>query len=89
MATNKQQYFSDYFKINKSELIKIRVFDPILNFDTKLFVDPLLLKQSSDEIIQYSFHAYNKFFERLIKLLMISTKIGDVPWKEAKIAIYH
>ena len=30
----------------QSELTKLGVFDPILNFDTKLFVDPLLLKQS-------------------------------------------
>jgi hypothetical protein len=84
MIINKQSYFSDYFKINKAELTKLGVFDPILNFDTKLFVDPLLLKQSSNEIIRDAFNKYNKFFERLIKLLMISKKIGDAPWKEAK-----
>ena len=37
-------YFSDYFKIDKTKLKDLGVFDPILNFDTKLFVDPTLLK---------------------------------------------
>jgi hypothetical protein len=45
-------YFSDYFKVDKAKLKELGVFDPILNFDTKLFVDPILLKSSSSEIIQ-------------------------------------
>ncbi len=40
--TNKPKpiYFSDYFKVDKAKLKELGVFDPILNFDTKLFVDP-------------------------------------------------
>jgi hypothetical protein len=44
-------YFSDYFKIDKAKLKELGAFDPIINFDTALFVEPLLLKQSSSEII--------------------------------------
>lgn len=42
-------YFSDYFKIDKEKLKALGVFNPILNFDTKLFVEPLLLRQSSSK----------------------------------------
>lgn len=48
-------YFSDYFKIDKEKLNKLGVFNPILNFDTKLFVEPLLLRGSSSEIMQEAF----------------------------------
>lgn len=33
-------YFSDYFKVDKAKLKELGIFDPILNHDTKLFVDP-------------------------------------------------
>ena len=36
-------YFSDYFKVDKAKLKELGIFDPILNFDTKLFVDPTLI----------------------------------------------
>lgn len=33
-------HFSDYFNIDKAILNELGVFDPILNFDTKVFVEP-------------------------------------------------
>ena len=78
------QYFSDHFKIDKAKLQELGVFDPILNFDTKVFVDPLLLKKSSNEIIRDSAKTFDNFFITLLDLLKISQQENDKPWREAK-----
>lgn len=62
MNSKKPIHFSDYFNIDKSVLKKLGVFDPILNVDTKVFVEPLLLKNSASKIIQNSYQTYKKFF---------------------------
>lgn len=55
-------HFSDYFKIDKQKLKSLGTFDPIINFDTALFVEPLLLKQSSSEIVRGSMKTYSEYF---------------------------
>jgi hypothetical protein len=58
-------HFSDHFNIDKATLNKLGVFDPILNFDTKVFVEPLLLKNSASEIISSSYQTYNSMIKFL------------------------
>lgn len=77
-------YFSDYFKVDKAKLKELGVFDPILNFDTKLFVDPILLKSSSNEIFQKARERYINFFNGLLKLLKSSEQVDDRFWRAAK-----
>lgn len=77
-------YFSDYFKINKSKLASLGTFDPIMNFDTALFVEPLLLKKSSSKIIRNATKTYNEYFLNILKLLRSSRKEGDIAWQGAK-----
>ncbi len=84
MKRNQPQYFSDHFKIDKSKLKELGVFDPILNFDTKVFVDPLLLKKSSNEIIRNAAKTFDDFFITLLNLVKISQGEDDKPWREAK-----
>ena len=48
MKRHQSQYFSDHVDIDKDKLQELSVFDPILNFDTKVFVDPFLLKNNSN-----------------------------------------
>ncbi len=43
MKANKPKYFSDQFQIEKSRLKELGVFDPILNVDSRLFIEPALL----------------------------------------------
>jgi hypothetical protein len=43
--------FSQQFGINHASLQKAGLLDPFLNADTKLFVDPLLLRHSSNQLI--------------------------------------
>ena len=57
------------------------MFDPILNHDTKLFVDPLILKDCKDEFLKEAFTVFNQFFAKLIKLLLLSKQEKDNAWK--------
>jgi hypothetical protein len=84
MKKNQPQYFSDHFNVDKAKLKELGVFDPILNFDTKVFVDPLLLKKSSNEIIRNSAKTFDDFFITLLSLVKISRQDSDKPWKEAQ-----
>jgi len=80
-------YFSDYFQIDKKKLNELGVFDPIINFDTALFVEPLLLKQSSSEIIKNSTKTYSEYFLTVLRLLRASKVEGDMAWQGAKTLI--
>ena len=86
--TSKPTYFSDHFKIDKVKLQALGVFDPILNFDAKLFVEPLLLKNSTSKIISNFANTYNKFFTKLLKLLKHSQYKGNKCWRVAKQQVY-
>lgn len=81
-------YFSDHFNITKLRLKELGTFNPILNFDTKLFVDPTLLKTSQNPIIQKSRERYAEFFKRLLKLLKYSKAVNDKCWRAAKKMVY-
>lgn len=76
--------FSDHFKIDKKQLKQLGIFNPILNFDTKLFVDPTLLKDNSNEIIKDAAQTFRKFFADLLDLLQASEFENDKCWREAK-----
>jgi hypothetical protein len=73
------------FNIDSGTLHKLGVVNVILNADTKLFIDPLLLPHSCHpEIFKDASETYNKRFEDIIKLLSYSTEKGDLPWRNAK-----
>ncbi|MET3594108.1 hypothetical protein ABID26_003514 [Mesorhizobium shonense] len=77
--------FSESFGIPADVLDKAGLIDPFLNVDTPLFVDPILLDKSSIEIIRKdAYAALRKHFENVVRLLMISEKEGDAPWRGAQ-----
>ena len=78
------QYFSDYFGIEREKLDELGVFDPILNYDTKAFVNPLLLEQSHCPIMRNSYHIFESFFVDIISLLKASKQENDKAWRTAK-----
>lgn len=83
--------FSAHFALNPKALRKLGVFDPILNADTKLFIDPLLLKNSQhNEIKNAARLSWCKHFEDIIKLLRVSKVTNDLAWRNArKRFIFH
>ena len=76
--------FSDHFGIDKKQLKQLGIFNPILNFDTKLFVDPVLLKDSSSEILKDSITTFKQFFSDLLTILQASKEKEDLCWREAR-----
>lgn len=88
MNPKEPMHFSDYFNIDKAILNELGVFDPILNFDTKVFVEPLLLKNSASEIIRNSYQTYKNFFASLLLLLKKSTQVGDKCWRIAQKMVF-
>lgn len=76
--------FSDRFNIDKNILTQLGILDITLAIDTKLFIDPLLLKHSNHK--ELNTDAYNEFqdhFKKVIKFLQKSQHDGDVAWNTA------
>lgn len=76
--------FSNHFGLSANALNSAKLLDPILNSDTKLFIDPLLLSKSQNTVIKKEGRkAVQASFENVIGLLDISATEGDVAWKGA------
>ena len=76
--------FSTHFAVLSAALAAAKLLDPILNSDTKLFIDPLLLwKSQNSKIISEGRTAVETCFQNVIGLLDISRAEGDAAWKGA------
>jgi hypothetical protein len=76
--------FSVRFKIPAATLDKAGLIDPILNTDTKLFIDPLLLATSGNKLIKTkALPLLKKRFEEIVRLVAASASKGDVAWRTA------
>jgi hypothetical protein len=77
--------FSKEFGIDPAELNKRKLLDPILNGDTRLFIDPILLTASKNPIIKtIGVAEFTKHFGNIIRLLKVSKTPGDAPWRAAE-----
>ncbi|MER9485070.1 hypothetical protein NKI50_03615 [Mesorhizobium sp. M0563] len=77
--------FSSHFGIEAAKLAEFGAFDPVLNADTKLFIDPMLLKDAADQTFAHDARiAFTSYFETVIKLIGGSNRQGDAPWKAAE-----
>lgn len=77
--------FSQHFDLDRTRLDNLGIFDPILNVDTKFFIDPMLLDQAIDSSFAASARKYfNSYFEVVIKLIAGSKSRGDAPWRAAE-----
>ena len=71
--------FAEHFGIDPVKLERIGILNPVLNVDTKLFIDPVLLETSSNsQISTDATSTFRKYFEDIIKLLHASKQKGDV-----------
>ena len=81
--------FSTHFGLVPEVLAKEDIFDPILNSDTLLFIDPLLIRKSANDIIRSKGNdEFEKSLETVIRLVKISKREGDPAWKGAYKALY-
>lgn len=76
---------SGAFSIDSDAVTALGAIDVTLNFDTKLFIDPLLLQYSAqEEISKTGYEKYRRHFSNVIKLLKNTQKEDDVAWRNAK-----
>jgi hypothetical protein len=76
--------FSKHFKVDPKKLDAANLLDPVLNSDTKLFIDPLLIYKSQNALIKRDGRkAIEKAFNDVIGLVDISAAEGDAAWKAA------
>ncbi|MDP1546337.1 MAG: hypothetical protein Q8L87_09965 [Anaerolineales bacterium] len=84
MALLQPILFSQHFGTPAAAFKIAGLLDPILNSDTKLFVDPLLVKKSSNRIIKAQGKVLlERNFRDILQLLEISEAEGDPAWKGA------
>lgn len=76
--------FSSVFGINAGNMYRYGVFDPVLDHDTKLFIDPLLLPLANDtEFSDQASDIFQNHFSNLFKLMSHSKVKMDASWKAA------
>lgn len=77
--------FSKHFKVDPEELSKTGLIDPFLDVDTQLFIDPILLEKCAIPLISGEAHtALRNHFSNVFRLIAISAKEGDAPWRGAQ-----
>lgn len=75
--------FTDKFKINKDILGSNHAFDPIIDLDTKFFIDPALIELCSEPEFINAREKINNFFSSIIILLKHCKAKDDMFWKKA------
>jgi len=77
--------FSEVFKLDSTILLSKGIFDPVLNVDTKLFIDPVLLQKSSSKYFREDvLRVYEEHYNNMISLLEESKEVNDIAWRSAK-----
>jgi hypothetical protein len=74
--------FSKQFGIDRAVIEKAGFIDPILNCDTPLFIDPLLLHGDTD--FAGALAALRERFTNILKLVSYSKQAEDAPWRGAR-----
>lgn len=76
--------FTAHFGVPPQKLASEGLLDPILNADTKLFIDPLLLSTSGNKLVRdKGYAALRSRFSEVIKLVSASKSRTDAAWKAA------
>lgn len=72
------------FKLDVNKFEKTGAFDALLDFDTKVFIDPHLLREAKTPEFAKAYETFRDHFANVLKLLTQSKKEGDVFWKAAE-----
>ena len=75
--------FVDAYDLDRDSFEATGAFDPILDVDSKLFIDPALLPESACPEFQGARDEVERYFSGLIALLRHSKSPGDRFWKKA------
>ncbi|OKO69081.1 hypothetical protein AC629_41595 [Bradyrhizobium sp. NAS80.1] len=76
--------FSQQFGVPKTDIDKAGFLDPLLNADTKLFIDPLLLRKSGNATLRTKgVGAFRKRTSDIVNLLMVTPTNSGPAWTAA------
>src|ERR1039458_9275817 len=75
---------SDYLNLAPSKFAATGAFDPVLNVDSLLFLDPLLLRKTRVPEFKQSYAKLEARFKGIGKLLRHSKGPGDPYWRQAE-----
>jgi hypothetical protein len=76
--------FTQHFGIPQTDIEKADLLDPFLNADTKLFIDPMLLRHSGNKLISgKGLPAFRKRMTDIVNLLLASPANTGPAWKAA------
>lgn len=75
---------STFLKVRRSALAKHGVFDALIGIDSRLFLDPLLLKRLKIPELKDSRKHFEDYFQRILLLLTHSKQRSDIAWREAE-----
>lgn len=75
--------FTDAFDVDKNLFNLTGAFDPILDVDSRLFIDPALLEITQEAEFKGSREEMEHFFSGIVSLLKRSTSSNDRFWKRA------
>ena len=82
------QSISSYLEISPRDFAATGAFDAVLEVDSKLFIDPHLLRSTSAPELEGSYQKMLDHFSAVIKLLEHSKGRGDKFWREAEKRLY-
>lgn len=76
--------FREHFGIDPAVFDRLGILNPMLNVDTKLFIDPVLLDASGHpEISEQASNSFREYFGEVITLLRAIRSRLDTPWRAA------
>jgi len=75
--------FADYYKISEDVYKVTGALDPILGVDTRLFIDPSLLRVAQTPELEHSYRAVGDYFEDVLKVVSNISAKGDRMWRQA------
>lgn len=71
------QLLSSYLEVDKKKLEQKSVFDAVIGLDTRLFLDPHLLKKTKIPDFKKSREKIEKYYSDVIRLLLVHRKTGN------------
>lgn len=74
---------SDYLEIGDDQFQSTGVFNPVLDLDTRLFIDPHLLQFATEVELKDSYEKLKAHFTAICNLLSTSEAEDDIFWKSA------
>lgn len=77
------QSFCDYYGINPDAFDGSGALDPVLGVDTRLFIDPTLLRQTETPELRESYQRVVEHFSDVLRVVENIGAPGDVFWRKA------